>query len=100
LTGRRDEALSFGASMNVRLTEPMLIALRGVPEIPDNLLARVKGARPDGGGFVMALSEDEAMAMTEMCQWYIRKDPTTGQLGEQARVFEGIVDAVYAAEGG
>jgi hypothetical protein len=85
--------------MRVRLTEAQLTALRQVAEIPDNLVARVNAARPDGGGFVMALNEDEAMAMTEMCQWYIRKDPTTGQLGEQARLFEGIVDAIYAAEG-
>ena len=83
----------------MRLTEPMLSALRQVPEIPDNLLARVNAARTDGGGLVMALNEDEAMAMTEMCQWYIRKDPTTGQLSEQARKFEGIVNAIYEAEG-
>ena len=86
--------------MNVRLTEPMLTALRQVPEIPDNLLARVSAARQDGGAFVMALNQDEAMAMTEMCQWYIRKDPTTGQLGEQAKVFEGVVNVIYQAEGG
>jgi len=84
--------------VNVRLTQPQLTALRQVPEIPDNLLARVNAARGDGGAFVMALNQDEAMAMTEMCQWYIRKDPTTGQLGEQARLFEGIVDAIYEAE--
>ena len=85
--------------MNVHLTEPMRSALREVAEIPDNLLARVKSASPDAGGLVMTLSEDEAMAMTEMCQWYIRKDPTTGQLGEQARLFEGIVNAIYDAQG-
>jgi len=85
--------------VHVRLTEPMLSALRDVPEIPDNLMARVQAARPDGSGFVMALNDDEAMAMTEMCQWYIRKDPTTGQLGEQARLFEGIVSVIYEAEG-
>lgn len=84
--------------MNVRLTDPMLTALRHVPEIPDNLLARVNAARQDGGGYLMALNEDEAMAMTEMCQWYIRKDPTTGQLGVQARMFEEIVNAIDRAE--
>ena len=86
--------------MQVRLSEPMLTALRQVPEIPDNLLVRVSAARQDGGAFVLALSQDEAMAMTEMCQWDIRKDPTTGQLGEQAKVFEGVVNAIYQAEGG
>ncbi len=85
--------------MDVRLTDPMLSALREAPEIPDNLLARVNAARRDGGGSALTLSEDEAMAMTEMCQWYIRKDPTTGQLGERARVFQTIVNAIYDAEG-
>ena len=51
--------------MQVHLTESMLAALRGTAEIPDNLLARVNGAARDGAGFVLALSEDEAMAMTE-----------------------------------
>lgn len=79
--------------MNVRLTEPMLAALRGTPEMPDNLLARVSGALKDGDQWVMTLSDDEAMAMTEMCQWYIRKDPTTGRLNDKARMFQAIVDA-------
>jgi hypothetical protein len=85
--------------MEVHVTEAMLDALRQVAEIPDNLLARVNAARRDGDRYLMVLNEDEAMAMTEMCQWYIRKDPTTGQLGEQARLFEGIVNAIDHAEG-
>lgn len=83
--------------MNVRLTEAMLAALRETPEMPDNLLARVQGARQDGAQRVMSLSEDEAMALTEMCQWYIRKDPTTGQLNDKARMFQAIVDAIDEA---
>jgi hypothetical protein len=85
--------------MQIRLTEPMLVALRGAAEIPDTLLARVNGATRGDGGFVMSLSEDEAMAMTEMCQWYIRRDPRTGELGEQARLFDAIVNAIYDAGG-
>jgi hypothetical protein len=85
--------------MHVHLTDAMLAALRETPEIPDNLLARVNGARKDGGQPVMTLSEDEAMAMTEMCGWYIRKDPTTGQLGEKAKLFQAIVDAIDRAGG-
>ena len=80
--------------MQVSLTEFMLGALRETPEIPDNLLARVSGARKDGDQWVMTLSDDEAMAMTEMCQWYIRKDPKTGQLNDKARMFQSIVDAI------
>ena len=58
------------------------------------LLAGVKGATPDGKGFVVTLTEDEAMALSEMCQWYIRRDPATGALGEQARLFDAIVTAI------
>ena len=86
--------------MQVHLTEAMLSALRETAEIPDNLLACVNGAARDGDGFVMILSEDEAMAMTELCQWYIRRDPTTGTLGEHAKLFDTIVNAIYDAGGG
>lgn len=85
--------------MQIRLTQPMLTALRGTPEMPDNLLARVDGAVREGDGFVVTLSEDEAMAMTEMCQWYIRRDPTTGTLGDQAKLFDAIVNAIDAGSG-
>jgi len=37
------------------------------------------------------------MALTEMCQRYIRKDPTTGQLNDKARMFQAIVDAIDEA---
>jgi hypothetical protein len=40
------------------------------------------------------------MAMTELCQWYIKKDPATGQLGPKAVLFDSIVRAVYAAQDG
>jgi hypothetical protein len=85
--------------IQVRLIHPMHSALRDTPEIPDDLLARVNGARKDGAGWIMTLSEDEAMAMTEMCEWYIRKDPATGQLGEKAKLFQAIVDAIDQANG-
>ncbi len=80
--------------MQIHLSQPMLAALRETPEIPDSLLARANGARQDGSQWVVTLSDDEAMAMTEMCQWYIRKDPKTGQLNDKARIFQAIVDAV------
>lgn len=83
--------------MHVLLTEAMLAALRETPEIPDNLVARVHSARKDGAGSTLTLSEDEAMAMTEMCEWYIRKDPATGQLGDKAKLFQAIVDAIDRA---
>jgi hypothetical protein len=85
--------------MQVHLTEPMLTALRGTAEMPDTLLACVQDAARDGDAFVVTLTEDEAMAMTEMCQWYIRRDPVTGTLGDQAKLFDAIVAAIDDAGG-
>jgi hypothetical protein len=84
--------------MLIRLSPPMLAALKATAELPDNLKSCVDAARKDGDAFVLELDEDEAMSMTEMCQWYIKKDPTTGQYGEKAQVFDAIVRAIYAAQ--
>jgi hypothetical protein len=84
--------------MLVRMTPPMIEALKSTPEIPDNLKHCVAAAKGNGDSFSVELDEDEAMAMTEMCQWYIKKDPATGTLGPKAMVFDGIVRAVYKAQ--
>ena len=84
--------------MQVRMTAAQIDALKATAELPDNLVNRVRAAKADGDGFMVTLNEDEAMAMTEMCQWYIKKDPATGELGPKATLFNAIVRAVYAAE--
>lgn len=76
----------------------MLDALKAAPDLPENLLKRVSSVSAQGDGFQLTLDEDEAMAMTEMCQWYIRKDPVTGKLGPKAEVFDAIVRSIYAAQ--
>ena len=48
----------------------------------------------DGDGFLVKLTEDEAIAMVEMCQWYIKKDPDTGELTPKAKLFSAMVDAI------
>ena len=84
--------------MQIRVTAPMLEALKGTLEMPDNLKRVLSEARKDGDVYAVTIDEDEAMSMTEMCQWYIKKDPVTGKLGAKAELFSGIVKAIYAAE--
>jgi len=84
--------------MQVHVTKAMLDALKAAPDMPDNLVRCAATAAPQGDGFLLTLDEDEAMAMTEMCQWYIRKDPVTGRLGPKAEVFDAIVRSIYAAQ--
>lgn len=84
--------------MQVRMTSEMLEALRQTSEIPDNLLACVNQATADRDGFLVPMSQDEAMAMAEMCQWYIRRDPVTGHMDAKATLFDAIVKAINQVE--
>ena len=84
--------------MQVRMSAGMVDALKATPEIPDNLMRCVTTAKRDGSEFLVTLSEDETMAMQEMCQWYIQKDPATGNLTARAQIFDAIVRVIYQAE--
>ena len=84
--------------MKVRMTEIMVKALTETPEIPDNLLTCLRGAETDGDMLLVDLGQDERMAMTEVCEWYVRSDPDTGNLTEQGKLFESIIQAIIAAD--
>ena len=84
--------------MEVRMTEEMVGALRGTPEMPDNLLACLENSAAEEDTFLVSLGEDERMAMTEMCEWYVRTDHATGELTEQGRLFESIIQAIIDAD--
>ncbi len=84
--------------MEVRMSEEMLEALKATLEIPDNLLACVEGATADGTDFVVTLDDEEQIAMSEMCEWYVRKDPETGKLTSQGKLFDDIVQRIIDAD--
>ena len=85
--------------MQVHMTSEMIDALKATPEMPEELTAAVESARDhDEGGYVVELSDDQGMAMIEMCQWYIHADPATGEMGSKAQLFQSIVDAIDAAQ--
>lgn len=80
------------------MTEIMVKALTETPEIPDNLLTCLRGAETDGDMLLVDLGQDERMALTEVCEWYVRSDPDTGNLTEQGKLFESIIQAIIAAD--
>lgn len=84
--------------MQIQMTGEMLEVLQGTPELPDNLLAAVGAAKVGDGVFFVELDDDQAMAMVEMCQWYIKTDPTTGELTSKAAVYDAIVGAIDDAQ--
>lgn len=60
--------------MQVIITEQIAGALKVMKDIPDNLRKRFDAMAPKDGGLALTLSEDEAMALTELVQWHIRSD--------------------------
>jgi hypothetical protein len=84
--------------MQARMSSGMLAVLRATPEMPDVLMRRVAEATPDGEDHLVNLSGDEAIAMVEMCQWYIRSDPENGDLTKRGRLFDAIVAAIDEAD--
>ncbi|UCD24556.1 MAG: hypothetical protein JSW51_01155 [Gemmatimonadota bacterium] len=84
--------------MKARMTAEMVAALKQTAELPEDLAAALNAAQPQGDAFLVGLSEDEAMELVEMCQWYIKRDPATGELGEKANLFDSIVAAIDDAQ--
>jgi hypothetical protein len=78
----------------------MLDTLKHTSELPDNLRSRLEAAATEGEDFAVTLDDDEAMAMTEMCEWYVRKDPATGGLTESGKVYDAIIEAIDDADAG
>ena len=72
--------------MEVRMTEIIVEALTETPEIPDNLLTCLRSAEADGDILLVDLGQDEHVDMTEMCEWYVRTDPDTGELDRAGQV--------------
>ena len=84
--------------IDVPLTGDMLTALKGADETPDALVPAIAGVKADGKGYVLSLSGNQAIAMTEMCEWHIRTDPNTGKVSAATKVWDDIIRAVQQAE--
>lgn len=84
--------------MQVTLSSEMVNAVRDTPEAPANLLESVEKAESVDGAWSISLTGDERIAMEEMCQWYIQKDPDTGELTDKGKLYNSIIDALYDAD--
>ncbi len=84
--------------MKARMTAEMLAALKQTAELPEDLLAALNAAQPHADAFLVGLGDDEVMELVEMCQWYIKRDPATGDLDAKAKLFDSIVAAIDDAQ--
>ena len=65
--------------MKIQINQAMHDALKGLHDVPDTLRTRFDAIAPAGGGFALALSDDDATALAELVQWHIKTDPATGK---------------------
>ncbi len=86
--------------MNVPITQATVDALRRLGHVPDTLKQRLDAIAPAEGGFVLTLSEDDAMALAELVQWHIKTDPATGQLTPESRPYQELVEKLDEAQFG
>ena len=84
--------------IDVPLTADMLKALKGADETPDTLVQAIAGVKASGPGYTLSLTGNQAIAMTEMCEWHIRTDPKTGKVSAATKVWDDIIRAVQEAE--
>jgi hypothetical protein len=84
--------------IDIPLTADMVKALQSADEMPDTLVQAIASVKPDGKGYVLALTGNQAIAMTEMCEWHVRTDPKTGKVSAATKVWDDIIRAVQEAE--
>lgn len=77
--------------MDVQITQAIVDALRKMGHVPDTLKQRFDAIAPAGDGFVLKLSDDDAMALAELVQWHIKTDPATGEATAETAPYEDLI---------
>ncbi len=86
--------------MQVTITQAIKDALGKVHDVPDVLQRRIDAIAPgEGGSYTLKLSDDEAIALTELVQWHIRSDET-GRPTSETEPYAELIRRVDAAQFG
>jgi hypothetical protein len=86
--------------MDVPVTQAIVDALKKVTHVPDSLQTRFDSIAPAEGGFVLTLSEDDAMALAELVQWHIKSDPATGKPTPESAPYQQLIERIDEAQFG
>jgi hypothetical protein len=84
--------------MDVKVTQEIVDALKGLGHVPDNLQARFAAIVPADGGYVLRLDDDDAMALAELVQWHMRTDPATGKPTAETAPFADLIARIDEAQ--
>lgn len=84
--------------MQLKLSQDMLDALHHAGHVPEDLRRRIAGIAPVAGStppqFLLTLSDDEAMELSELLQWHVRSDPATGSPTPETAPYAAIIQAI------
>jgi len=83
--------------MQVRLTQAIVDALKSLKDVPDTLRSRFDAMTKNDGGHVLKLTDDDAMALSELLQWHIRTDPSTTRPTKETAPFAELVRLIDEA---
>ncbi len=84
--------------MRIKLTEPMLAALKEAKHIPPDVQREIDAVRPGQTGFELQLSEDEGMELAELLQWHVRTDPATSRPTAETAPYAEIIRLIGEAQ--
>lgn len=79
--------------MDLRVSPLQLRAVQGAKHLPDVLKAALERARPDGDGFMLHLTYEEATALNELCAWNVHTD-AQGNVAPESQLFDDLVRAI------
>ncbi len=86
--------------MKIPLSQAMLDALKQAKHIPPDVQRRIDGVKPEPGSpptYVLALSEDEGMELSELLQWHVRTDPATGAPTAETAPYADVIARIAEA---
>jgi len=86
--------------MDVPVTQAIVDALKHLEHVPDSLARSLGSIARSGDGFVLKLSEDDAMALAELVQWHIKTDPATGKPTSASAPYDDLVRRLDEAQFG
>jgi hypothetical protein len=80
----------------------MLEALKRAEHVPPDVQTRIDAARPEAGTapprYVLHLSDDEAMELSELLQWHVRTDPATGRPTAESAPYAEVISRIAESQ--
>jgi len=89
-------------SVEIRLSQEMLEALKRATHVPPDVQKDIDAARSEAGvsppTYRLHLSEDEGMELSELLQWHVRTDPATGTATAETKPFADLIRLISEAQ--